>query len=115
MTVATPTAERRRAPRRQPTLGTFLCLEPAGDGRDKRLGLVWNISATGISLLFNEPVRPGTTLRGELATELGAVHAVVLRVVHASRLQTGDFILGCQFDRPLSADEMRPFIADMPA
>src|SRR5262249_37365814 len=108
MTVATPTAERRRAPRRQPALATFLRLE-LGAGQGKRLGLVWNISASGVSLLFNEELRAGATLRGDLVTEHGAALPVVLRIVHVSKLQTGDYILGCQFERPLSAEDMRPF------
>ena len=53
MTVATSSADRRRAPRRQPALGTFLRLELV-EGQGKRLGLVWNISTSGVSLLFNE-------------------------------------------------------------
>jgi hypothetical protein len=111
MTVATPTAERRRAPRRQPALGTFLRLELVA-GQGKRLGLVWNISASGISLLFNEALQAGAILHGDLATERGAALPVTMRVVHVSQLQTGDYILGCQFERPLSADDMRPFVAE---
>src|SRR5262245_65941620 len=67
MVVATLSAERRRAARRQPTLGTFLRLEPI-EGQGKRLGLVWNISASGISLLFNQLLSAGTVLRGDLVT-----------------------------------------------
>jgi hypothetical protein len=111
MTVATLTAERRRAPRRQPALGTFLRLE-LSEGEGKRLGLVWNISASGVSMLFNEEIKAGVMLRGDLVTELGAALPVVLRTVHVSKLQTGDYVLGCQFERPLSAEDMRPFVAD---
>ena|SRR5262245_60312965 len=111
MIVATPSADRRRAPRRQPALGTFLRLELVA-GQGKRLGLVWNISASGVSLLFNDALQAGTMLQGDLATERGAALPVSLRVVHVSKLQTGDYILGCQFERPLSADEMRPFVGE---
>ncbi len=112
MTAAAPSVERRRYPRRQPAPGTFLRLESA-EGQGKRLGLVWNISLSGISLLFNAALAPGAMLSGELATERGAALPVKLRVAHISPLQTGDYVIGCQFERPLSADEMRPFVAEL--
>ena len=113
MSATIPSDERRRAPRRQPALGTFLRLN-ATDGTGKRLGLVWNISASGVSLLFNETVKAGEILVGELATERGAELPVNLRVHHVSKLQTGDYVLGCQFDHPLTADQIKPFVADLP-
>jgi hypothetical protein len=114
MTVATST-DRRRAPRRQPALGTILRLDQLDADGKKRFGLVWNISTTGLSMLFNEHVRAGDTLRGDLATERGSAKSVVVRIAHVSKLMTGDFVLGCQFDHPMSTDELRPFVADLPS
>jgi hypothetical protein len=107
---ATPAAERRRAPRRQPTLGT-VCRIPAAEGHGRLVGLVWNMSASGLSMLLNESLETGSAVPGELATVDGAVALpVTLKVAHVSRLKTGDYILGGQFDRPLTGDEMRPFL-----
>ena len=53
----------------------------------------------------------GTTLAGTLETEAGG-HAlpVRVRVIHVRKLDSGDYFIGGQFDRPLAADEMRPFV-----
>jgi hypothetical protein len=110
MSTATATAERRRLPRRQPTLGTVCRLE-SGPDDVPRLGLVWNISPGGVSLLLDEPMEPGTSVRAELATLNEQTSLPVgMRVAHLTRLQTGDFCVGCQFDRELVADEIRPFL-----
>ena len=112
MEAATPTpADRRRAPRRQPTAGTVLDLE-GPPGGPPRQGLVWNISTGGVSLLLPEPVDPGTILGGELVTtDAGGRVPVRLRIAHVRLLRTGDYVLGAQFDRPLSPDELQPFLA----
>jgi len=36
---------------------------------------------------------------------------VTLRVVHVRPIQTGDFVLGAQFDRRLNPDEVQLFVA----
>lgn len=105
---ADPASDRRIAPRRQPALGTVCRLRP-DDG--PALGLVWNISSTGISMLVSEPRTPGGLIPGDLETMTrGATLSVTLRVVHVRQLETGDYILGAQFARPLTADEMTPFV-----
>ncbi|HEY1380629.1 MAG TPA: PilZ domain-containing protein [Gemmataceae bacterium] len=104
-------AERRSAVRRQPTLGTVCRLE-AADGKSA-VGLVWNISTTGVSMLLNTRVDRGAALRGVLATTNdGFSLPVTLRVAHVAKLQTGDYLIGSQFDRALSADEMRHFVPE---
>jgi hypothetical protein len=101
-------AERRRAPRRQPALGTVLDL----DGRPARQGLVWNISTSGVSMLLPEPIDAGTALEAELvSTDAGGRLKVRIRIAHVRQLQNGDYFLGAQFDHPLSSDEMKPFVA----
>lgn len=106
---APPAAERRVAPRRQPAMGTLFRLDTDGG---PEIGLIWNISCSGVSMLRNEPPPAGTHLSGTLETMTDA-HAlrVGLTVVHVKKLDTGDYFVGAQFDRPLSDDELRPFVA----
>ncbi|MBX9585256.1 MAG: PilZ domain-containing protein [Gemmataceae bacterium] len=105
MTVAAP--ERRVAVRRKPAVGTVYRFDgPPG------LGLIWNISKTGISMFLSEPAAVGDHLAGWLEVEEGDdMLRVGLRVVHARRIETGDYFVGAAFDRPLSAAEVRPFVA----
>jgi hypothetical protein len=103
-------AERRTTARRQPTLGTICRMEPR-DGKMPEIGLVWNISTGGVSMLFNEKLERGVTLKGVLTTSTdGFSLPVTMRVAHVAKLQTGDYLIGTQFDRPLAAEEMRHFL-----
>jgi hypothetical protein len=105
-----PPSERRTAPRFQPAFGTvFRFPLPGGSSV---VGLVWNVSESGISMLLAEPPQRGAELRGELGAEGGGPGlAVALRVVHVRELPTGDHFLGAQFLRPLNPGELAPFLA----
>lgn len=106
-----PAAERRSAPRRQPAVNTLFRFDSSGG--PQALALVWNISTTGISVLVPEPHAPALALTGYLDTTQGDhVRAVTLHVVHCKRLETGDYALGARFERPLTEEELRPFIAE---
>ena len=109
---ATPdTDDRRIALRRQPAMGTICRLDSADSG-PSQLALVWNISMTGISLLLSEPRERGVTLAGLLeTTDDEHMLPVAMRVVHTKKLETGDFYIGAQFARPLTAEELKPFVA----
>ena len=109
---APPPAERRVAVRRQPTVGTVCHLHPP-TGQDL-LGLVWNISTSGVSMLLHQRLEVGTILGAELraAKEENAL-AVTLRVAHVSQLRTGDYILGAQLVRPLQPHEMQRFLPEI--
>jgi hypothetical protein len=72
---------------------------------------VWNISATGLSLLVHEPRDVGTLFAGELEKDGGHTLPVAMHVVHVKPLETGDYFLGAHFIRPLTAEEMGRFIA----
>jgi len=75
------------------------------------MGLVWNISSNGISMLMSQPLDPGTTIQAELRTTNDAFALPLsFRVAHVSRLRTGDFMLGGQFTKRLASEEMRPFL-----
>lgn len=107
-----PTSERRVAPRRQPAMGT-VCRLDSPDTGPAALALVWNISTTGISMLLHAPRDTGSPMSGFLETMVGeAMLRVAMKVVHVKALDTGDFFVGAHFDRPLSADEIKPFTAD---
>jgi hypothetical protein len=106
------TSERRIAPRRQPAMGTVCRLDADVPG-PSALALVWNISLTGISVLVSEPRPIGTPLTGFLERIEGeAMLRIAMRVVHAKKLDTGDFFLGAHFDRPLQPDELKAFVVD---
>lgn len=104
MNVSPSPENRRTHPRRQPTADTVCRLESGPN-----LGLVWNISAGGVSMLLREELERGTTVHGRLESA-GTALPVTLRVAHVARLRTGDYLVGGQFDRPLTASEMQPFV-----
>ncbi len=116
MTAPTPAAarapdDRRIAPRRQPAMGT-VCRLDTPDG-PAALALVWNISRSGISMLLNAPRVAGAVLSGYLeVTDGDAMLRVSMTVVHVKPLETGDYFIGAHFERPLTTDELKPFIAE---
>ena len=107
------TADRRGATRFQPAFGA-VCRLGAVDTR-RATALVWDLSATGVSMLMSDPPEKGTVWTAELVLEGGADRlAVTLEVVHVRRVSTGDYFIGARFDRPLSRHEMEPFVTPQP-
>jgi hypothetical protein len=106
----TPTwHDRRTAVRRQPTLGTVCRLESRTD--DENVGLVWNISTGGVSMLLSGVMERGKTIKGVLATANDTFSLpITVRVTHVAQLQTGDFLVGGQFDRPIANEAMQHFV-----
>lgn len=105
-----PSRERRTAPRRQPSVGT-VCRLTSSAGDSVGMGLVWNISTSGISMLLHERVEPGTMIRVDLMTQDESFSVPrQIQVRHISGLRTGDYIMGGQFLQPLDPDEMRRFV-----
>jgi hypothetical protein len=109
--LSAPVAERRDVPRRQPAMGTVCQFDPALEAVGHDVGLVWNISATGVSMLLTHSPEVGAVLAGRLETEEGHALPVLFRVVHVKELETGDYFAGAQFARPLTPAELRPFVA----
>lgn len=110
MSAATLSAssERRVSRRYQPAYDT-IC-EFSADPRT--VGLVWDVSESGISMLMATPPAPGTEIVGTLCTQHGGPELTrTLRVVHVRPLLTGDFFLGAKFAIPLRDDEMQPFLS----
>jgi hypothetical protein len=111
-TATLPDNERRTHARRQPTVGT-VCRMDAEDGSPDRVGLVWNISTGGVSMLFNHHLERGATIQGVLATSSDASSVpVTMRVAHVARLLTGDYLIGAQFDKPLAMEQVRSFVPE---
>jgi hypothetical protein len=90
-------------------MGTLFRLDTDGS---PEIGLIWNISRSGVSMLRNEPPGAGARLTGLLETKTDA-HAVRvgLTVMHVRQLDTGDYFVGAQFDGPLTDEQLRPFVA----
>ena len=106
MVAQKPAAERRSFVRRQPTVGTVCKLEPRGG-----VGLVWNISTGGVSMLLCDSREPGASIRGVLATATEEFFLPVnVRVTHVAPIKTGDYLVGGQFDPPIAADEIKHFL-----
>jgi hypothetical protein len=112
MQLAEPLPNRRAALRRQPTVGT-ICRVALEAHEAPRMGLVWNISTSGVSMFLDEPPQLGVTLPAVITTmDEQQTLPVRLRVMHVRPIRTGDFFLGAQFERPLETGEMRPFLAE---
>lgn len=101
---------RRAAPRFQPAQGTLFRFSAGPDGTPA-VGLVWNISSTGLSMLVADPFAPGDRADGELTAETGGPSfPVSIRVIHVCPTKTGDYFIGVRFDRPLQPGELVPFL-----
>jgi len=101
--------DRRAATRRQPTVGT-ICRLTLHSG-ETLIGLVWNISTNGLSMLVHRQLETGTLLEGVLLTgDEESSLMIEFRVAHVGPLRTGDFIIGGPFVRPLETAELAPFV-----
>lgn len=110
LAIEAPPTERRVAPRRQPTLGT-VCHLNLERSDEPELGLVWNISTTGISMLLCERPRADACLTGTLLTMDGEHEMPIsIRVVHVKKLETGDYLMGAQFSEAIVPDDLSPFV-----
>jgi hypothetical protein len=114
-TTPEPGSERRSAARFQPAFGTICRFRLMGETGEHGVGLVWNISETGVSMLLGEPPTRGSTLDAELTTESGAARVPVkLHVVHVREMPHGDFFLGAHLEQPLTVEELQKFLAPPP-
>lgn len=103
------TSDRRAAARYQPAFGTTCRLGSVTARR--AVGLVWDLSTSGVSILMADPPEGGTILPAELAFEgASTTLSISLQVVHVRSVSTGDYFVGARFTRPLSPAEMAPFV-----
>lgn len=105
------TSDRRIAPRLQPAFRTICRLDRPSPAGMHSIGLVWNLSETGLSMLMADPPSPGAEFTGELIPEEGGnALPVNLRIMHVRPSSTGDFILGARFGNRLEPDAMQTFL-----
>lgn len=107
-------AERRVSPRYEPAIATTCRIAPQADYKKPVNGLVWNVSATGLSMLTATHLRPGDELAATLEAELaGVLVSIGLRVVHVTPVTNGDCLIGARFATPLG-DEILKLLVTPP-
>jgi hypothetical protein len=107
MTTPAPTPpDRRAAARFRPAFGAVCRI----DRPHPRVGLVWDVSRTGVSLILPDPPAVGGELAGALTPATGAALPVSVTVLHARRMDTGDYVIGGRFAAPLDDAQLRPFV-----
>jgi hypothetical protein len=99
------------APRFQPAFGTVCRFRVGEENGPLRVGLVWNISSTGISMLLADPPERGSDLEAELTNDAGSARlSIRIKVVHIRSMPHGDYFLGAQFEHALTDDELEQFL-----
>ena len=107
-----PWTEHRRAPRHQVLRRCFVRPPGAGGGEGWRC-IVYDISLLGIGVTLPLPVRPGARLTVIPHAAPGAPE-LRARVVHARPL-AHVWMCGCELDAPMGEDELRAWLAGLPA
>jgi c-di-GMP-binding flagellar brake protein YcgR len=116
---ATPQTSRkidRRAWVRFPKNEVVWC-EPVSASAKPELDTAWmgrvrDISRGGIGLSLRQRFEPGTALIVELSERPKILRHLLVHVVHATAGQSGRWTIGCTFDDPLSAEELRIFLQE---
>jgi hypothetical protein len=77
-------------------------------------GQVRDLSQSGVGLVLRHRFEPGMRLEVEVRSSTGALlRTVVARVAHATPVSAGGtpvWLLGCAFDRPLTAEEFAALV-----
>jgi hypothetical protein len=99
-----PVPERRAAPRHSSSVR--LTCYPVNSGlSERRQARIRNLSRTGVGLAVDRSWHGGTVLIVELPFE-GEIRAVRARVIHATPLLAGTFLVGCNFEVQLTDAEV---------
>lgn len=96
-------ADRRSSVRFQPSSSTACYTESGGEG------VLWDISATGLSMLVDTSPLLGVTLTVEV-TSAWRVLTVRAQVAHVMQVAAGDYFVGMEFASPLPPEEIEPFV-----
>jgi PilZ domain len=74
--------------------------------------LVRDISASGIGLILNGKIEPGTPLTIEMRTQTqGRPFALLARVAHATKRSEFSWLVGCELLTRLSAERLRELLS----
>lgn len=76
-----------------------------------RLTNVWNISTTGVGLLVNEAIAPGTLLNLELFSPHSRSKTILGCVVHVTCQDSDSWIVGCNFITEMSEDDLQALLS----
>jgi hypothetical protein len=75
------------------------------DGEEWQRAWVLDLSLGGVGLLLQRPLENGLTLILHLRSDSRQqTYPLRARVVHASRQPDGDWVVGCEFEEPLTDD-----------
>src|SRR5262245_33381716 len=96
----------RRAEARHPADGDASCCTFDGKVGAGFMARVWDISRTGIGLLLDHPVGPGTFLMVVLLPRRDLPLKLLARVKHATEHQGGSWVVGCELVHRLSDDDL---------
>ncbi len=101
--------ERRAAVRYQSTKKVSFFAQPKTE--DMLWARVRNISTGGIGLILSRTMRPDTLLTIELkSTPESAPLTLSAAVMHCTPDACGTYLVGCQFDTPLSKEQLQAFL-----
>ena len=96
-------SDRRGSVRFVPASSTSCYTESGGEG------VLWDISATGLSMLVETPPLLGITLAVEVASPW-RVLTVKAQVAHVKQVAAGDYFVGMEFASPLDVAEFEAFV-----
>jgi PilZ domain len=109
---ATLPADRRDAERHACALQPFWHIAGASQV-DATRATIRDVSATGIGLRIQQPIKPGTVLIITLQTlDQRFSRPLPVRVMHAAMQAEGDWLVGCRFVRVLSVHDLRELVGD---
>ena len=80
---------------------------------DSPIAGIRDVSTTGIGLRADQPLKPGTVLVIRLEKhDQKLSRPLPVRVMHATQQAEGDWLVGCQFVRPLSDKDLRELLGE---
>ena len=105
-----PPPERRRA-ERQDLPRVFRCKVTARGGALGPSAVILDLSAQGVGLLIARPLETGAPVHLRFSRAGAPPVAVPARVAYCTGDDDGRWLLGCQFDRPLSDPQLDALLA----
>jgi hypothetical protein len=105
-------SDRRAAERYPCNLQPFWRIVGEDQG-DTHLASVRNVSTTGIGLCARQPLKAGTVLIITLRTPRHHLsRPLPVRVMHSTLQAAGDWLIGCQFVRRLSDQDLQALLRE---